>query len=179
MAGDLGRRSLTTDGPDRLRIADIAFVPTAAGFLLLAVVLDAGSRRTVGRAFSHDLRTGVVRDARDMAVAAREPEDVIHHATGQPGHVLGVRSSLRGGGHPAIHGSLRRRARRRPRRGSVFATLGREPIARHRFATRAEARIAAFPLIEGFDTASPRHPSIGAMPPASSDAVRPPIPTRP
>ena len=79
-AGDLVRRDFTADGPDRLWVADITFVPTAAGFLFLAVVLDAWSRRIVGWAFSHDLRTGLVLDALDMAVASRKPEDVIHHS---------------------------------------------------------------------------------------------------
>jgi hypothetical protein len=35
-------------GPNRLWVADITFVPTAAGFLFLAVVLDAWSRKIVG-----------------------------------------------------------------------------------------------------------------------------------
>ncbi len=79
-AGDLVRRNFTADGPDRLLVADIAFVPTAAGVLFLAVVLDAWSRRIAGRAFSHDPRTRLVLDALDMAIAARKPKDVIHHS---------------------------------------------------------------------------------------------------
>ena len=43
-AGDLVRRNFTAEGPDKLWVADITFVPTAAGFLFLAVVLDAWSR---------------------------------------------------------------------------------------------------------------------------------------
>ena len=79
-AEDLVRRDFSADGPDRLWVADITFIPTAAGFLFLAVVLDAWSRRIVGWAFSHDLRTRVVLDALDMALVARKPRDVIHHS---------------------------------------------------------------------------------------------------
>jgi putative transposase len=79
-AGDLVRRDFTADGPDKLWVADITFVPTAAGFLFLAVVLDAWSRRIVGWAFSHDLKTRVVLDALDMAVGSRRPKDAIHHS---------------------------------------------------------------------------------------------------
>jgi transposase InsO family protein len=43
-------------------------------------VLDAWSRRIVGWAFSADLKTRVVPDALDMALAARKPENVIHHS---------------------------------------------------------------------------------------------------
>jgi putative transposase len=50
-AGDLVKRDFTADGPNRLWVADITFVPTAAGFLFLAVVFDAWSRRIVGWAF--------------------------------------------------------------------------------------------------------------------------------
>ncbi len=47
-AADLVRRNFAAQGPDRLWVADITYVPTAAGFLFLAVVLDAWSRRVVG-----------------------------------------------------------------------------------------------------------------------------------
>ena len=73
-AGDLLKR-LQTDGFNRLWVADITFVLTAAGFLLLAVVLDTWSHRIVGLAFSHDLQTRLVLDMLDMAVAARRQTD--------------------------------------------------------------------------------------------------------
>ena len=56
------------------------FLPTLAGFLYLAVILDAWSRRIVGWAFSTDLKTRVVLDALDMALAARKPDNVVHHS---------------------------------------------------------------------------------------------------
>ena len=45
---DLVERDFTVDAPDRLWVADITYIPTWAGFLFLAVVLDALSRRVVG-----------------------------------------------------------------------------------------------------------------------------------
>ena len=41
-------RNFTAEAPDRLWVADITYIPTWAGFLHLAVVLDAYSRRIVG-----------------------------------------------------------------------------------------------------------------------------------
>ncbi|MFM8750597.1 IS3 family transposase [Rhabdaerophilum sp.] len=70
-ANDLVRRNFFVAKPNELWVADITFVPTLAGFLFLAVVLDAWSRRIVGWAFSADLKTRVVLDALDMALAAR------------------------------------------------------------------------------------------------------------
>ena len=63
------------------RSADITYVPTASGFLYLAVVLDAFSRRIVGWAMAHRLRSELVLDALEMAVTQRRPHEVIHHST--------------------------------------------------------------------------------------------------
>ena len=61
-------------------VADITYVPTAAGSLYLAVVLDAFSRRIVGWAMTSHLRSELVLDALEMAVTQRKPRDVIHHS---------------------------------------------------------------------------------------------------
>ena len=47
-APDLVDRAFTADRSDQLWVADITYIPTWAGFLYLAVVLDAFSRRIVG-----------------------------------------------------------------------------------------------------------------------------------
>jgi len=79
-ASDLVRRNFMAERPNALWVADITFLPTLAGFLDLAVVLDAWSRRIVGWAFSADLKTRVVLDALDMALAARKPDNLVHHS---------------------------------------------------------------------------------------------------
>ena len=53
-------REFTAAGPDRLWVADITYVPTWAGFLYLAIVLDVWSRRIVGWAMETHLRTELV-----------------------------------------------------------------------------------------------------------------------
>ncbi len=79
-APDLVRREFSADGPNKLWVADITYVPTWSGFLYLAVVLDAWSRRIVGWAMRTHLRTELVAEALEMALARRKPEDVIHHS---------------------------------------------------------------------------------------------------
>jgi len=79
-APDLVQRHFKADGPDRLWVADITYVPTWAGFLYLAVVLDAWSRRVVGWAMATHLRTELVLAALDMAIVHRLPRAVIHHS---------------------------------------------------------------------------------------------------
>jgi len=79
-ATDLVKRDFTATAPNELWVADITYVPTWAGFLYLAVVLDAFSRRVVGWAMETHLRTELVLAALDMAVEQRRPESVIHHS---------------------------------------------------------------------------------------------------
>ena len=73
-------RQFAADGPDRLWVADITYVPTWAGFLYLAIVLDVWSRRIVGWAMEPHLKTELVLSALNMALAQRRPEAVIHHS---------------------------------------------------------------------------------------------------
>ena len=61
-------------------MADITYIPTWAGFLYLAVVLDVFSRRLVGWAVATHLRTELVLEALNMALGQRHPAAVIHHS---------------------------------------------------------------------------------------------------
>jgi hypothetical protein len=79
-APDLVERNFTAAAPDRLWVADITYVPTWAGFLYLAVVLDVFSRRIVGWSMATTLARQLVLDALNMALATRRPRDVIHHS---------------------------------------------------------------------------------------------------
>ena len=79
-APDLVERDFTVDGPNRLWVADITYIPTWAGFVYLAMVLDAWSRRVVGWALETHLRTELVLEALEMALFQRRSQDVIHHS---------------------------------------------------------------------------------------------------
>ena len=79
-APDLVDRDFTRDGPDQLWVADITYIPTWSGFVFLAVVLDAWSRRIVGWAMSSTMHTELVVRALDMAVRQRRPSNVVHHS---------------------------------------------------------------------------------------------------
>ena len=79
-APDLVDRNFTADRPNLLWVADITYVPTWAGFLYLAVVLDVFSRRIVGWSMATTLHTQLVLDALKMALWQRRPDSVIHHS---------------------------------------------------------------------------------------------------
>ena len=164
-APDLVDRQFTAPGPDRLWVADITYVPTAAGFLFLAVVLDAWSRRIIGWAMEGHLRTELVLAALEMALVQRRPTDVIHH-------------SDQGCQYTSVtFGGRCRDAGVRPSMGSVgdaydnamcesfFATLECELLDRHRFRTQAEARLAVFDFIEGWYNPRRRHSALDYLSP--------------
>ena len=66
--------------PNELRVADIAFLPTLAGFLYLAVILDAWSRRVVGYAMSRSIDVRLTLAALNAAVERRTPPPgCVHH----------------------------------------------------------------------------------------------------
>lgn len=171
-ANDLVGRVFTAPAPNVLWVADITYVPTAAGFLFLAVVLDAWSRRIVGWAMANDLRTQLVLDALDMAVTTRKPADVVHH-------------SDQGSQYTSLAFGMRcREAGVRPSTGSVgdaydnalaeafFATLECELLDRRRFRSQAEARMAVFHFIEGFYNPTRRHSSLGYLSPIEFEAKK-------
>ena len=80
-ADDLVKRDFMPAAPDRLYVADITYVRTWEGWLYLAVVLDAFSRRVVGWAMAEHLRTELVLEALGMAVWQRRPAPgVVFHS---------------------------------------------------------------------------------------------------
>ena len=79
-APDLVQRRFQLDSPDALWVADMTYVPTWSGFIYLAVVLDAWSRRVVGWSIGEQMNTDLVLRALNMALQQRRPEQVIHHS---------------------------------------------------------------------------------------------------
>ena len=162
------QRQFTAAAPDRLWVADITYVPTWAGFLYLAVVLDVHSRRIVGWAMADHLRSELVIEALDMAVWRRRPtEGVIHHSDqGSQYASLAFGRRLREAGLLGSMGS-RGDCFDNATAESFFATLECELLARHRFPTRSAARLALFDDIEGFSNTHRRHSALGYLSPAA------------
>ena len=73
-APDLVERNFTAEQPDRLGVADITSIPTWAGFLYLAVIMGACSRRVVGWSMAAHLRSRLGLDALEMALWQRRPD---------------------------------------------------------------------------------------------------------
>ena len=170
-APDLVDRNFVASAPNQLWVADITFVPTASGFLYLAVVLDAWSRKVVGWAMANHLRAELVVDALEMAVGQRRPKDVIHHsdqgsqytslAFGKRCKEAGVRPSMGSLGDAYDNAMYE----------SFFATLECELLDRRRFASQVEARMACFSFIEGWYNPVRLHSALGYRSPMAYEVA--------
>ena len=163
---DLVDRDFTADGPDRLWVADITYVPTWSGFLYLAVVVDAWSRRVVGWSMKTHMRTELILDALEMAVSQRQPNGgVVHHsdhgsqytslAFGKRCGRAGVTLSMGSVGDCYDNALCE----------SFFASLECELIDRRSFRTQRQARLEVFDYIEGFYNPRRRHSALGQVSP--------------
>jgi putative transposase len=166
-APDLVQRQFAPSAPDRLWVADITYLPTWSGFLYLAVVIDAWSRRVVGWSMAGHLRTELVLDALEMAIARRRPTTatVFHSDRGTQYTSLAFGRRCREAGIAGSMGSVGD-AYDNAVAESFFATLETELIDRHSWRTRADARLAVFDFIEAWYNPHRRHRFIGQLSPA-------------
>ena len=166
-APDLVERNFASEGPDKLWVADITYVRSQEGFLYLAFILDACSRKVVGWSMATHLRTELVIDALQMAIARRKPAPgLVHHSD------RGVQyTSLSFGKRLEDEGLLPSMGRV----GSAYdnalaesfvATLKTELLYRVSWPTRQAVRTAIFEYIEGFYNTRRRHSALGYLSPA-------------
>ena len=172
-APDLVRRNFAAVTPNRLWVADITYVKTDQGFLYLAFVLDAYSRRLVGWAMATHLRTELVVDALQMALWRRKPTaGLIHHSDqgvqytslsfGKRLEEAGIIPSM-GRVGSAYDNALAE---------SFIATLKTELLYRHSWPTRESARTAIFEYLEGFYNRYRLHSALGYRSPADFEEGR-------
>lgn len=170
-APDLVERKFEAKGPNELWVADITYVPTWAGFLYLAVVLDVWSRKIVGWAMETHLRTELVLAALEMGRGQRRPPPgLIHHSDqgcqyssigfGARCTQLGVRPSMGSVGDAYDNAMCE----------SFFASLECELLDRSVFRTQQEARREIFKYIEGWYNPHRRHSSLGQLSPHAFEA---------
>jgi putative transposase len=74
-------RDLAVDGPNQLWVADITYVAITVGFVYVAVILDAWSRRVVGYAISRSIDARLTVAALKAAIERRNPpHGCVHHS---------------------------------------------------------------------------------------------------
>ena len=177
-AADLVQREFTADGPNVLWVADMTYVPTWAGFIYLAVVIDVWSRCVVGWSIGEEMTADLVLEAMNAALTRRgmaRSRGVIHHsdqgsqytsaAFGKRCLEMGVRPSM-GSVGDAYDNAMAE---------SFFATLECELIDRRSWKTKAQARTALFTWIETWYNPRRLHSALGYRSPMQFEAEHPEV----
>lgn len=163
-APDLVQRHFKATGINQLWVADMTYVPTWAGFLYLAVVIDVFSRKVVW-SFGENMTASLVINALNMALVTRKPDAVIHHSDhgsqytsvefGKRCREMGVRPSM-GSVGDAYDNAMAE---------SFFASLECELIDRRSWKNKTEARLTIFTWIESWYNPTRRHSGLGYLSP--------------
>jgi putative transposase len=171
-AADLVARDFVPSAPNQLWVADIKYIPTAGGWLYLAAVVDCFSRRVVGWSMRDDLRTELVVDALEMAVARRRPgPGLVHHSDQGSQYVsllFGERCreadiEISMGCTSAFDNAVAE---------SFFASLTKDLLRRHNLRSRAETRIAVFDYIETFYNPIRLHSTLDYLSPVDYEKMK-------
>ncbi len=159
------------ENPNRVWAGDITFIPTAAGWIYLAVVIDLCSRKIVGWALADHLRTELVSDALKQALGSRDtvPDLIFHsdrgsqYGSGAYRQILsraGMRQSMSARANP-YHNAWTE---------SFMGTLKSEMLQDGCFVNATDARTEIFDYIESYYNHHRKHSSLGYQTPAQFEA---------
>src|SRR5262249_55222634 len=162
VADNLLGRDFDPGRPNAAWSADITYIPTADGWLYLAVVEDLFSRMIVGWSMDGTMTSRLVVDALDMAIRRRLPaERLLAHSDrgsqyasehyqrllGEHGIICSMSGVAQCWDNAAVE--------------SFFASLKRELVHQERYTTREEAKARIFEYIEAFYNRVRLHSSLG------------------
>ena len=159
--------------PNQVWVSDITYIATQEGWLYVAGLLDAYSRRIVGWAMGDHLGTELPLAALQMAVRQRgSVRGLMHHSDRGCQYaseryreelmVSALIPSMSRSGNCYDNAMME----------SFWATLKRELVYRHAFTTRAEAYRAIFEYIEVFYNRERLHSSLGYQSPVDFETMR-------
>jgi len=166
VADDLVARQFRPQAPDVLWVADITYLRTWEGWIYLAAIQDAYSRRIVGWAMADHMRAELVLDALQMALARRRPRPGLIHHSDQGSQFVSLAFGLaaRDAGIAVSMGS-RGDAYDNAVAESFFATLKKELVRRRSWPSRRELVGEVFEYIEAFYNPIRRHSTLGYLSP--------------
>lgn len=169
-------RDFTAQAPNRKWVTDITYLPTAAGWVYLAVVLDLFSRKVVGWSIGASLATELVSEALRRAVEARRPNGrkLLHHSDRgcqytsdvyqQTLRALGIECSMSRTGCCYDNAAMER----------FFWSLKHEWTNHESYADLPEARLGVFKYIETFYNSVRIHQTLDYLSPNQYEAEHAP-----
>ena len=162
VAPDLLGRKFAVDGPNRVWLADLTYIPTGEGWLYPAAVMDLHTRKIVGWAMREHLRAELAISALTMALQRQRPgPGLVHHSDRGVQYACGeYQDALAASG---ITPSMSRRgnALDNAPMESFFHTLKTELVHHRTYATRDQARRDLFAYVEGFYNRRRLHSGLG------------------
>jgi transposase InsO family protein len=166
IAPNLLERGFTATAPNQKWAGDITYIPTAEGWLYLAVFLDLFSRKVIGWAMSNRIDARLTRGALVMALRDRRPTGslIVHSDRGVQYAAGDYRQIL---ADWSITPSMSRRGNCYDNAvsESFFATIKKDEVHRTTYRTRAEARSRLFDYIEVFYNRTRLHSTLGYVSP--------------
>ncbi len=172
-APNLVARDFAAPTPDRLWLGDITYVATREGWLYLAILLDAHSRRVVGWAMADHLRTELALDALAMALRSRRPPPGLVHHTDRGGQYTAAAYQAILAAHGVVCSMSRAgECLDNAVAESFFATLKAELVDTRPWPTRAAARTAIFEWIVVWYNRQRRHSALGYRAPVAYEEGR-------
>jgi putative transposase len=165
-------RDFTAEAPNRKWVTDITYLPTATGWVYLAVVVDLFARKVVGWSLSASLATELVCEALRRAIEARRPQgrQLLHHsdrgcqytsdAYQQILRTLGIECSMSRTGCCYDNAAMER----------FFWSLKHEWTNHCSYADLEDARLSVFKYIETFYNSVRIHQTLGYHSPNQYEA---------
>jgi putative transposase len=161
---------LLPEVPNRVWAGDITFIPTSAGWLYLAVVIDLCSRRIVGWSLDKHLRCELVVDALRQALGTRPAESTIFHSDRGSQYAstsfrqtlarAGMRQSMSARANPYDNAWTE----------SFIGTLKGEMLQNGCFENATDAHTEIFDYIEGYYNNHRKHSALNYQTPAQFEA---------
>ena len=168
LAENVLNREFEQEAPDRVWLADITCIWTLQGWLFLAAVLDAHSRKVVGWSMSDRMYTSLVTDALRMALGRRCPDQaasLLHHSDRGSQYASQAYQDLLRDRNITCSMSRKANCWDNAMMESFFATLKKECVHHESYATREQARRSVFEYIELFYNTRRRHSALGYLSP--------------
>jgi putative transposase len=170
-------RDFTATRPNEKWATDITYLPTRAGWVYVAVVLDLFSRKVVGWSIGDSLATPLVAAALRRAIESRRPvgRELLHHsdrgcqytsdAYQQTLKTLGIECSMSRGGDCYDNAVAER----------FFWSLKHEWTMHETFADLDAARLSVFKYVETFYNPVRLHQTLGYKSPNQFEAEYAPV----
>jgi len=171
VAPNLLAQDFTASRPNEKWLTDITYIPTAEGWLYLAVVLDLYSRRIVGWTMSDSLERHLVIAALQMAVKMRQPPPgLLHHSDRGSQYASDDYQALLTQHQMRCSMSRTGNCYDNAPTESFFGTLKTELVHHCQYQTKAEAKTDIFEYIEVFYNRFRRHSALGYQSPVNFES---------